>query len=344
MHTLRYYADMNSSVSPFGASVDATDVLTPEERFALRRVIVLANGKGGCGKTTLTVELAGILAATGNLKVLIVDLDPQGNVGINLGYSARGLGDEGAALLGAVLSDTPPAPLKNIRPNLDVLAGGDSTADLADLILGRMRSGREGRGGVAKALARIAYQYDVIFIDTPPLYPGLLDEALLAARWAVVPTRPDEKDIQGLVKLDRQIGRVRPTNETLEILGVVLFGIPTVAAGKLSRVETTARTDLAELLGEDIPIFDTTIRSVVTAAADSSSRGQLTAELARDSNDDEPWWKFLRGETTERPIAKSATSLAEDHRSLAGEIFAELQDQEHQLATAAANPTGETHE
>lgn len=334
---------MNSSSSAFGSAVDATDVLTPEERFQLRRVIVLANGKGGCGKTTLTVELAGILAATGQFKVLIVDLDPQGNVGINLGYSARGLGDEGKALLDAVLSDSAPLPIKNVRPNLDVLAGGDSTADLADLILGRMRSGRAGRGGVAKALAKIAPQYDVIFIDTPPLYPGLLDEALLAARWAVIPTRPDEKDIQGLVKLDGQIGRIRPTNETLEILGVVLFGIPTVAAGKVSRVETGARGVLTELLGDEIPVFDTTIRNVVAASADSSTRGQLTAELAEDSTNDAPWWKFLRGETAERPIAKSASSLAQDHESLAGEIFAELQAQETRLAHAAANPTGETN-
>lgn len=333
---------MNSSASAFGAASEATDVLTPEERLQLRRVIVLANGKGGCGKTTLTVELAGILAATGSLKVLVVDLDPQGNVDINLGYTARNLGDEGAALLNAVLGDSAPQPLKNVRPNLDVIPGGDSTADLAELILGRMRSGRTGRGGVAKALAKIAHHYDVILIDTPPLYPGLLDEALLAARWAVIPTRPDEKDIQGLIKLDGQISRIRPTNESLEILGVVLFGIPTVATGKVSRVETGAREVLAELLGDEIPIFDTTIRNVVAASADSSSRGQLTAELAKDSTNDAPWWKFLRGETTERPIAKSASSLAQDHESLAGEIVAELQSQEDRLAAAAAHPTGET--
>jgi chromosome partitioning protein len=328
---------MNTSVQ---SSTESADVLTEDERHRLRRVVVLANGKGGCGKTTLTVELAGFLAAA-DFKVLIVDLDPQGNAGINLGYTARGLSDEGAALFLAVTSNSAPIPIKNVRPGLDVLAGGDATADLADLILGRARRNDSSRGGVAKALAKIAPFYDVILIDTPPLYPGLLDEALLAARWAVIPTRPNEKDIQGLIKLDAQISRVRPYNSTLEILGVVLFGIPTVGAGKSSRVEAGARQILSELLGDMIPTFTTTIRNVVAADSDGSARGQLASELADDSTKDAPWWKYLRGETGERPIARSSTSLAGDHFALATEIFDELKAHEDRQEAPAVT-SGDT--
>lgn len=318
-----------NQTSATGVVALSDDVLTAEERFALRRVITQANGKGGAGKTSTTVETAGILAATGQFKVLIVDLDPQGNIGIDLGYTARGLDDQGSALFQAVTTNTVPVPLKNVRPNLDVLDGGEMTADLADYILGRARRGDTARGSVARALAKIASRYDVIFIDTPPLYPGLLDEALLAARWVVIPTGPNAKDIHGIEKLDARISQARTYNPTLQLLGVVLFRIPPNARN----VEAKARADVAEYLGDDVPIFETTIRNVIAADADSSDRGQLSGELANDAANDAPWWKYLRGESAERPIAKSASSLAEDYMSLAQEIFDELGKQEALIAT-----------
>jgi chromosome partitioning protein len=306
--------------------------ITDALRMLLRRVIVCANGKGGVGKTSLSTNLAGILAAAG-YKVLFVDMDPQGNAGINLGYDAAGLGDEGRALYHAVTFDEAPVPVKDIRPNLDVLPAGDEFTELlADVILSDMRRGGSKQGSVGRALAKIAHLYDVIMIDTPPLYPALLDEALLAARWVLVPTTGEEKNLRGLSKLAHRIDTVRENNETLALLGVVLHGVTKGA----TKMESEAREDLRELLGDAAPIFQSTVRYVPAADKDGSKRGQLAHELAHDAKTAEPFWKRLRGEATGPVIASSATSLAEDYMSVAKEAVQELESQEELLASEAA--------
>lgn len=307
-------------------------LITSELRLLLRRVIVVANGKGGVGKTSLATNTAGILAEAG-YKVLFVDMDPQGNAGINLGYDAAGLGDEGRALYEAVTFDQAPVPVKNVRPNLDVLPAGDEYTELlADVILSDMRRGGTKQGAVGRALAKIAHLYDVIVIDTPPLYPALLDEALLASRWVLVPTTGEEKNLRGLAKLARRISNIRDHNDSLALLGVVLHGVTKGA----TKMEAEARKDLKEMLGDAAPIFESTIRYVSAADADGSRRGQLAHELANDAQTAEPFWKRLRGEASGPVIASSASNLAEDYMSLAREVVQELETQEEILAQEAA--------
>ncbi len=85
----------------------------------LQRSIAVSNGKGGVGKTSVASHLAGIAAAAG-WKVLAVDLDPQGNLGQDLGYYQADRGDSGRSLSDAVIDGTELVPLRDVRPNLDV--------------------------------------------------------------------------------------------------------------------------------------------------------------------------------------------------------------------------------
>lgn len=91
-------------------------------RSALRRTVAILNGKGGVGKTSLTANLSGLFADAG-YRVLAIDLDPQGNLGNDLGYLGAGMGDGGAGMVAAGTSGTAPVLLKEVRPRLDVEIG-----------------------------------------------------------------------------------------------------------------------------------------------------------------------------------------------------------------------------
>ncbi|CAM5445424.1 hypothetical protein SALBM311S_02818 [Streptomyces alboniger] len=86
----------------------------------LGHVYCFGNGKGGVGKTTCTCNIGGLAAADG-LRVLIVDLNVQGNVAEELGYAETELDDEGKGLLTAITLQEAVKPIRNVRPNLDVV-------------------------------------------------------------------------------------------------------------------------------------------------------------------------------------------------------------------------------
>src|SRR5258708_1967950 len=111
---------------------DTSWVDDPQARAdALRRVIAIVNEKGGVGKTTITSNLAGQAAASG-YRVLVVDINRQANLALDLGYRrAEGIDDEGEALLTAIMRSKAVTPVGGVRPNLDVVPGGELLADLA---------------------------------------------------------------------------------------------------------------------------------------------------------------------------------------------------------------------
>src|SRR6476659_10460114 len=94
------------------------------DRAVLGRVVAIANGKGGVGKTSLATTLAGMAAKAG-YQILLIDLDPQGNVGEDLGYTGAGTGDNGAGLVAALTKGTPPVSLPQVPPGIDVICGGE---------------------------------------------------------------------------------------------------------------------------------------------------------------------------------------------------------------------------
>lgn len=294
--------------------------MTTIDRPALRRTIAVINGKGGVGKTSVTANLAGLLAAAG-YRVLAVDLDPQGNLGNDLGYLGAQLGDGGASLYAAGVSGTAPVPLKDVRPRLDVVTGGEQLHDLSAVLQSRRLSGRGGVESLAASVGALAGDYDVTLMDCPPGSDVLQEGALTAARWVLVPTKSDDASRAGLREVARRFTAARVLNPELELLGVVLFGVSSTAR----RVLRQAREALTVDLGGAGTVFAATIRHVEAAAVDARARGQLVHELERDVLSGPPWWERRRNPNLQaEPLAASAGSLAGDYQHVADEVLTRL--------------------
>ena len=104
---------------------------------SITNTIAFANGKGGVGKTSVTANVAGIAALSG-WRVLTIDLDPQGNLGNDLGYLQSGESDQGAGLMAAIRDDKKLKPLRDVRPGLDSVPGGDDMDGLMTVLAPRL--------------------------------------------------------------------------------------------------------------------------------------------------------------------------------------------------------------
>jgi len=163
------------------------------------RILAVANQKGGVGKTTSVVNLSASIALLGR-RVLVVDLDPQGNASTGLGIDIRALE---RSVYDVLLHDTPiedavqASAVKGlfvVPANLD-LAGAE--IELVPMM------GRETR--LRKALERVATDYDYVFIDCPPSLGLLTVNALTAAQEVLVPVQCEYYALEGLAQLLRNI-------------------------------------------------------------------------------------------------------------------------------------------
>jgi chromosome partitioning protein len=188
-----------------------------EPAKASTRILAIANQKGGVGKTTTAVNLGTALAAVGE-KVLLIDLDPQGNASTGLGIDrrSRGVGTYHVVIEGV---DAKSAILPTTIPNLSVIS---SSVDLsgAELELVEL-SNREHR--LREAIRQISDSYSYILIDCPPALGLLTLNAFSAADAVLVPLQCEFYALEGLSHLVRTIERVkRAFNPRLEIQGLVL--------------------------------------------------------------------------------------------------------------------------
>lgn len=289
------------------------------DRGALSRVVAIANGKGGVGKTSLTTTLAG-LAATAGYRILLIDLDPQGNVGEDLGYTGAGTGDQGAGFVASLASGTPlTVSIPQARDYVDVICGGERLDDLAGLLLSRHRRGAGVADVLAEPLAELLERqnYDLVLIDCPPGEPNLQLLALGAARWLIVPTRGDAASLKGMSRIAQRLVEARTHNPDVELLGVVLFDI----ASSATRVKREITAEITQALGGVAPLFENTIRHSI-AATDSRRHGLLIHEHAA-LLEGEPFWRALR--EGRRPSSPgSAPALAADYAALAHEILTRI--------------------
>jgi chromosome partitioning protein len=184
----------------------------------LGKAIAIFNQKGGVGKTTTNINLAACLAMKGQ-KILILDIDPQGNTTSGIGISKKGLTKTTYEVL---ISDTlqpQEAILPTGIPNLDIMPASVQLAG-AEIELVELE-GREKR--LKKAIDKIKGQYDYIFIDCPPSLGLLTINSLTAVDSVLIPIQCEFYALEGVSQLMSTIELVKKNlNKTLEIQGVIL--------------------------------------------------------------------------------------------------------------------------
>ncbi len=183
----------------------------------MKRVIAIANQKGGVGKTTTAVNLAASLAAT-RRRTLLIDLDPQGNATMGCGIDKSQL-QQGTCevLLGESPIEPALVPLEGAGFTI-LPANQDLTA--AEVRLLTMMTGRESR--LADALRPVRETFDVILIDCPPALNMLTVNALVAADSVLIPMQCEYYALEGLSALLSTVEQIRQAaNPPLEIEGIL---------------------------------------------------------------------------------------------------------------------------
>ncbi len=181
------------------------------------RVIAIASQKGGVGKTTTAINLGACLAQESR-RVLLIDIDPQGNASSGLGINGN---DQPRSIYEVLLGQAEPseAILPTALANLDLLPAGQRLSGAEVELVGVMA--RETR--LKNALARIREQYEYILVDSPPSLSLLTINALTAADSVLIPLQCEYMALEGLTQL---IGAIRLVqdhlNAALRIEGVLL--------------------------------------------------------------------------------------------------------------------------
>jgi chromosome partitioning protein len=256
------------------AVAEAAEPAATDDGIELPRVISIANQKGGVGKTTTAVNLGAALAELG-FRVLVVDLDPQGNATTGLGISHRNV--EGS-IYDVIMNDTPlddcvePTSVKNlfVCPATIDLAGAE-----IELVPAFSRELK-----LKRAIQGARDDYDFTLIDCPPSLGLLTVNGLAASDDVLVPIQCEYYALEGLGQLLRNVALVKSNlNPDLDVRGIVLtmYDARTRLAVQVERevrehfgpkvyrtvVPRTVRISEAPSFGEPIIVFDATSRGAV---------------------------------------------------------------------------------
>ncbi|MDR5652660.1 ParA family protein [Ruixingdingia sedimenti] len=242
---------------------------------AAPRVIAIANQKGGVGKTTTAINFSAALAERG-LRVLLVDLDPQGNASTGFGVPQS---ERGMTTYDLLIEDAEPESV--IRPtNAENIWIAPATTDLSsadlDLVANEKRSFLLRDALSPAALSR--YRFDLILIDCPPSLSLLTINAMVAADSVLIPLQSEFFALEGLSQLMLTIREVRAAaNPALRIEGVLL----TMFDGR-NRLSQQVETDVRDTLGtlvfttvipRNVRISEAPSHALPILAYDSQSKG-----------------------------------------------------------------------
>ena len=312
----------------------------------LDNAIVVANGKGGVGKTSLVANMAAIAAQSG-WNVLAVDLDVQANLGMDLGYGIHKQGDQGRSLATALVARLRAAvpypevePLRSVRPNLDVITAGRHTAVAAEAAGAAVAYRSNSIDALRQVLEVIAHRYDLILIDTPPSGTSVLAKhGLVASTGLVIPIRADAASLDGVELLSEHVGEIRRNglNPGLELTGIVMFDFAT----NESAIKAETEHELIRLFGSEAPIIRPPIRRSTRAAVDMRRDGQtaLDYEAAQKEEQDERLSSLRsRNPIRGRQRAKAAPKLADDYMAVTRQILANFGAQPEEDTSLQPDP------
>ena len=228
------------------------DAAPPESKAqVMANVIVFANQKGGVAKTTTTLNLGVALRELGH-RVLLIDLDPQGNLTMSQGMNPDAIE---RSMFDVLVHRIPISDvIHTVEADIAVASIDLAGAELAlSALIGRERA-------LDKALAEVRPKYDYILIDTPPSLGLLTINAFVAADGVIVPVQCEYLSLRGLVQLENTLAMVRENlNPGVRVQGIV----PTMYDGR-----TLHAREAIEILEEHFGdlVYDTRIRKTVRYA------------------------------------------------------------------------------
>lgn len=300
-------------------------------------VMVFANGKGGVGKTSLAANEAALFGGAG-YRVLLVELDMQGNCARDFGLpvgewetvedliASNGEAHAAALMLPGAPSAPPPF-YENVRPGVDLIAGGYALERIYKYFASNAASQKLHEALIAEIVS-LKRSYDLILIDAPPVDMTAMDAVLRVAGTVIIPIRADDASIDGLSVVARRFEAARLDNPNLMLGGVVRFGL----GSSSTRIAQKVRQTVADILGGTAPVFNHIIRHSDAATFDGRRHGLMAYELESASKiAQRRRLEALRagGEMETTGVSTGAASsagLAEDYEGLAMEILQRINE------------------
>jgi len=182
-----------------------------------QKIISFSNQKGGVGKTTLTREI-GIYLAFAGKKTLLIDTDPQANLTKSLVREVESIEFGPGGLYSALSGDD--YSIREVIPNLSILPGSIKLAVLEKSLIGELDAYTRLNDLLKEDIFK---DYEYILIDTPPSLVVLTVNALVTAKYLLIPMNPTLYSMQGTNDLMTTVAKVRKNlNEDLQLLGVII--------------------------------------------------------------------------------------------------------------------------
>ena len=237
-------------------------------------IFAVTNQIGGVGKTTTTVNLAASLAATGK-KVLLIDLDPQGNATTGCGIDKETIevSSYDVIMTAAKAAD---AIVKPEALNFSVMpTNTDLTAAEVQLLEVKLREHR-----LRLALESTREKYDYILIDCPPSLSMLTVNALVAAKGVIIPIQCEYYALEGLTSLLKTVERVKQrANPALEVTGLIrtMFDVRNNLANQVSRqlIHHFAEKVFHSIIPRNVRLAEAPSHGMPVIDYDRSSRGSV---------------------------------------------------------------------
>ena len=246
---------------------------TTETTGTTTPIVSVLNQKGGVGKTTLTIHLAGALSQYG-YDVLVVDLEPEGALTSILGYDESYSDTDRPVSLHELLVDpagsaAAAADLVQSGPEFDVLPANER---MVDTTASALESEPKARERLAMALDPVADAYDLILVDNEPSINVLTDNALRCADGVVIPSYAEALSVQGLDRLQKQIASIE-----------AYYGPVNVTALVVNRIESNNQADamlsqLHEHFGEQLPVVEIRKRVALQRSISAHARSIFAVE------------------------------------------------------------------